>query len=300
MTEPAQWKTAPFRGFGRFALIAYVPVVLLVMALVVVERAKGIPIGELTRDAAKVDGVAPYAGFVSNLGALIWCVAAVVTLMAAVLYRRARGWDGWTVLLLFAGAFSTLLLVDDLFLLHDEILPVYANIPQKAVLLGYVLLAGAFVALFYRQIRVTAFAPLALAAVFFAASIVVDEALGTSDFEITLLGDTLLARNLFEDGFKLLGLVSWCGYLIVLSWQLIPAPAALREPVPSLDDSRLSPEFTVVPPLPGHEAPVAQRVADGSAGADRPRLARSEPFDPEDGGKRYAGHRDDQPGHLLF
>ena len=169
--------------------------------------------------------------------------AAVVTLGAAALYRRAHGYVGWTTFLVGAGALSTRLLVDVLFLLHDHILPEYANIPQKGVLLGLALLAGAFVALFYRQILVTAFASLALAAVFFAGSIIVDQAFTTSEFQVTILGDTLLAQNLVEDGLKLLGIVSWCGYLLVVSWRLMTAPAPAREPAVAVATERLRPDL---------------------------------------------------------
>ncbi|MGI9659032.1 MAG: hypothetical protein ACR2OD_08990, partial [Gaiellaceae bacterium] len=197
----------------------------------------GTPIAVLTRDAAVVGEDVPYAGAISNLGAVIWCVAAVTSLLAAALLRRNGQAREWWLFLFAAGALSALLLADDLFLLHDEILPRYAEIPQKAVLLAYVVLTAAFAWHFRRQILATRFAPLLVGLVFFAASIVVDEMFETRDFDIIVIGEALQARNLVEDGFKLLGIVSWCGYLLVVSWRYLAASSPDR----GRGDDRISP-----------------------------------------------------------
>ncbi|MGI9658043.1 MAG: hypothetical protein ACR2OD_03975, partial [Gaiellaceae bacterium] len=196
--QPEASSVGPLADLGRFTLFAYAPTVALLLGLVALARTTGTPIAVLTRDAAVVGEDVPYAGAISNLGAVIWCVAAVTSLLAAALLRRYGHARKWWLFLSAAGALSALLLVDDLFLLHDEILPRYAEIPQKAVLLVYIVLTAAFAWHFRRQILATRFAPLLAGLAFFAASIVVDELFETRDFDVIVLGEALQARNLLE------------------------------------------------------------------------------------------------------
>lgn len=211
------WRQHALSGLGRFALIAYVPTVALLAGLVALARGTGTPIAVLTRDAAVVGEDVPYAGAISNLGAVVWCVAAVASIFAATLVVRFGGSRELVKFLFAAGALSTLLLVDDLFLLHDEILPDYVGVPQKGILLGYVLLTLGFAWRFRVQIMATRFAPLVLGLGFLAGSIVVDVALDGRELSVMVFGEAIQATNLLEDGLKLLGIVSWCGYLLTVA-----------------------------------------------------------------------------------
>ena len=108
--------------------------------------------------------------------------------------------------MLFSGIMTMILVLDDLFLLHEEIFPEHLGIPQKFVLLGYMGLTLVGIVVFRKSILGTEYLLLLIALGFFGLSVFVD----VFDHEI----DALIGhwRYLFEDGFKFLGIVSWLGY----------------------------------------------------------------------------------------
>src|SRR5690606_9735962 len=122
------------------------------------------------------------------------------------IYAEVRG------LLLVYGILTTLLLIDDLFMVHESILLHFGR-SQKLTLLVQGLLAGWMVCRYYRSILQSRWSLLVAAAVFFAGSLVVD-------FDYVILSDRY--HHLFEDGSKLIGIISWAGYGIVT------AAAAIR------------------------------------------------------------------------
>ena len=85
------------------------------------------------------------------------------------------------------------------------------GINEKAVLLGYGGIALAWLLTFRRIILKTDYWLLLISLGFFALSVGID---GLQSLIDTLIGDL---RILLEDGFKLLGIVSWLGYFIKCS-----------------------------------------------------------------------------------
>lgn len=84
----------------------------------------------------------PYYGVVSNLGILLWGSSGAVAWFSGVLMRKSHGRSALTDFLIASAYLTTLLVTDDLFLLHEEILPKYLHVPQNLVLASYVLLGG--------------------------------------------------------------------------------------------------------------------------------------------------------------
>ena len=100
-----------------------------------------------------------------------------------------------------AAALTALLGLDDLFLLHERILP-KLGVPQTAVLLAYAVAGLAYFAGFFREIREREFAVLCVGLV----------ALGTSlgiDLFVKSQGDGL---KLAEDSAKFFGVAGWAGF----------------------------------------------------------------------------------------
>ncbi len=97
-------------------------------------------------------------------------------------------------------------MLDDFFLLHEKIFPIYFGVPEKIVYLGYfgLILCGGVV--FKKCIMETEYLVLLIALGFFGLSMFTDAIQGRIEL---ILGSW---RILFEDGFKLLGIVSWMGY----------------------------------------------------------------------------------------
>ena len=99
---------------------------------------------------------------------------------------------------------TVLLALDDLFMLHEEVLPVRLGVPEPAVYLGYALVGAAVAVRYGRAVARTRWPWLVVSAGAFTVMVVVD------------LLETSLTTGLYllEDGAKLLGLVTWCAWLV--------------------------------------------------------------------------------------
>jgi len=184
----------------------YLPSGLFLLAMVIVCTQMDIPFSFLTCDPASVAKIHPFTGMVSNIGILLWTAAAVVCLFCWALLRNNPDMRRLSTFMLFSGIMTMILLLDDLFLLHEEIFPCQLGIPQKFVLLGYMGLTLCGLVVFRKSILGTDYLLLLIALGFFGLSVFVD----VFDHEIdALIGDW---RYLFEDGFKFLAIVSWLGY----------------------------------------------------------------------------------------
>lgn len=91
----------------------------------------------LLRDPAAAFEFVPYAGLFSHLGVLAMTVSGAISMFAAlVLPRGGREKQ----VLLSAGLLSLWLAVDDLFMLHEALLPRLIGLPEPATLGAYVAL----------------------------------------------------------------------------------------------------------------------------------------------------------------
>lgn len=161
---------------------------------------KGIPIGTLTRDPAAISGSPFYVGFLSQVGIFLWSAAAATCMFSANVLSRT-GNPEVKPFLLVSGLVTLALGLDDAFLLHEEAIPDFFAVPEKAVFASYAALALLFLVKFYSVILKTEYVLLVMASIFFGASVALDllESPGTDLY-------------LFEDGAKLVGIVSWLAY----------------------------------------------------------------------------------------
>jgi hypothetical protein len=184
---------------------AYLGAALILAGVVAAEVYLDIPIGDLTRDPANTVGYAPYLGLISYLGILMWCAAATLCLFSA-MALRGRGTGRMGSFLLASGLFSSILLADDLFLLHEVVFRRRLVYVAYAVALVTILLA------FRRTILTeTDFVILLSAGAFLAMSMVTDR----------LITERSSLKFLIEDGFKFLGIVGWFTYYARVSWTQI-------------------------------------------------------------------------------
>lgn len=170
------------------------------LATIAIRLRWGIPTEHFLRDMATLTGAPPYLGALSSIGILLWGASATICLfVAACLPRRDAARAFWT----YAGILSIALAADDLFLFHEILFPFHLGIPEPMVYVLYGLLAAGFLVLFRRAILETEYVLLGLALGWFAASLAVDR-----------WGHLVLERGfwLVEDGFKMLGIVSWLLY----------------------------------------------------------------------------------------
>jgi hypothetical protein len=216
-TRPESDRAGAMRQLAsRAKLLAwcYGAVLVALLAVIGIRIVWGIPTEHLLRDMANLTGAPPYYGLVSSLGILMWGAAATLCLFAAAGLPARSGTRAFWI---YAGILSLALTADDLFLLHEILFPSYLGVPEPAVYVLYGALAAGFLVLFRRTILRTEFVLLALALGWFALSLVVDR-----------WGHLFLARGfwLVEDGFKLLGIVSWLLYFARTAYRDVRAPAA--------------------------------------------------------------------------
>jgi hypothetical protein len=198
---------AQLRRLQPWLFIAYTPVLAILVAVAIVSAVSGIPPGKFTRDPAALMDAHPLLGAISNLGIMLWSAAAAIVLFTAGVLRR-KAWDRELIgYLVASGAITLLLGFDDLFMLHEELLPRYFHAPETLVYLVYIALVLSWLVRFRELILHTDYLLLAAALGFFTVSVAMDR------FPDAWL-ITWPYLFLIEDGFKLIGIVSWLAYFV--------------------------------------------------------------------------------------
>lgn len=197
------------------AFTIWVPLLVVLGATLLLTATTPVTIRQLTQDPTTVLGAPFYVGALSNLGNVLWTAAATVCLLTAVALRTLI--DGaWRRFLLVSGIFTVVLLVDDLLLVHDEILPRYAGVSGELYGIVYVVGMLAYLGGFRRRINQTNWLLLVAALVCFGVSTVVD--LGSSRLSEIVAPSIVI---LVEDGTKILGIGTWLAYFASVSRQAI-------------------------------------------------------------------------------
>ena len=193
------------------ALLIYGPLIFLLAALVIIYLVADIPLRLFFIDPVAEFNSPMYIGFVSNLGVLCWGAAAAVCLFGGWLlfqseYHLESAW-----FLICGGLITGILMLDDLFLLHEEVFEDHLFIPQEFTIGAYGVMVLWLLFRFRQVILRSDYLLLILAFVFFSISVGVDLFIEPEEF--TIFGN-FPGRHIIEDGFKLLGIASWSVYLI--------------------------------------------------------------------------------------
>ncbi|WP_435625408.1 hypothetical protein [Flagellimonas sp.] len=181
-------------------LMILVTTLFLVGLVLLLEKWKGIPIGNLTRDIVAIANVPIYTGFFSQIGIFLWVATATLCMFSARIGSKTKKNPDHKKYLFVSGLLTILLCLDDIFLLHEVVFP-FLGIPEKVVFIGYASIVIAWIITFYSVILATDYILLVLAFFFFGLSVTLDvfPIFNWSPF-------------LFEDGFKMAGIVSWSVY----------------------------------------------------------------------------------------
>ena len=185
------------RGW-KIALLAALPAALTVAGIFVVTQTSDIPGSDLTHDPAGLVGYAQYVGLFSYLGVLLWAATASIAIFVYGVLRRTD--IDRARYFLFAGLLSAVFAVDDLFMLHEDVLPHRVGIDELIVMAVYGLLGLAFLIRHYVRIVVEGAAVLVAAVVSFGITVLVD------------LWNPLGFGVLVEDVFQVLGIGLWLGH----------------------------------------------------------------------------------------
>lgn len=202
--------------FSNVLYISYAAGLLLLAVLWVSSKAFTIPIQDLTRDPAQVYKSPFYIGFLSNLTVITWAVGAYAALFAAWFVRRFRVDKEWLRFFRLAGIFTLVLMLDDLFMFHEEIFPNYLFLPsitnlnpnEKIVIGGYGLFAIWFAYSSRHTIRKTNWPQLLVACAILAFGVLADRGIAKHVFTDSE------TRLFVEDAAKFLGVLGWSLYFV--------------------------------------------------------------------------------------
>lgn len=162
-------------------------------------------VAEMKDECCKV-----YYGAVSNLGVMIWVGSAVSCLFAAVVLASATGRSVDVSFLVAAGLFTGFLAMDDLYLVHENVLPAF-GISEPVTYAAYGLLALAYLIVAWRPISDSHYVLFAVACGFLATSVLIDWQVH-ADHRL---------RIVFEDGAKLIGICAWAMFHLAAAWGLL-------------------------------------------------------------------------------
>lgn len=170
----------------------------------------------VVQDPAVATGGLPWFGLLSNVGVLLWCAAATVCLFTAVMLQQCSSPSSMRRFFAAAGLLSLMLLIDDLFMIHEWLLPNY-GIPEMVAYVVYGSVMLVFLVQFRQQLR-NNYPRLFLAMLgFFSGSILIDGFFDATDSAQTLESGYSRSMLVLEDGLKFLGIVSWLNYFGLVS-----------------------------------------------------------------------------------
>jgi hypothetical protein len=142
-------------------------------------------------------------GFASSIGVLYWAAAAACCGLAAAALWRGTTPRAKVRMLTTAALFTGFLCLDDLFMLHESVLP-RLGVPEIVTFGSYALIAGAYLAINWRLIRTEEPLLFLLSLGCLALSVLVDR--HGHDGKLWLL--------ILEEGSKLMGVAGWSTYHI--------------------------------------------------------------------------------------
>jgi hypothetical protein len=210
--------TAQLQQLMPLLFAIYIPLLLGLAALVAIYLIAEIPLRIFFIDPVSEFNAPMYVGLVSNFGVLLWGAAASTSLFGGWLAFKSRKNRESAWFLICFGLISTLLMLDDLYLLHEEVIEDHLHIPQKFVFVAYGVLVLGLLIRFRKIIFDSDFSLLYLAFGFLAISVAVD--LFVTPEEFFIFGG-FPGRHIIEDGFKLLGIATWSVYFTRTSFQKV-------------------------------------------------------------------------------
>lgn len=178
---------------------AFTTAVLSVVILLGIEH--NIELDHFTQDPASIMDTPFYLGFFSYIGILFWCGSAMLCFFSNQLLAGKKNNDRIRSFMLYSGLISTLLMFDDLFLMHEVVLPEYFSLPRGIVYVIYVNIIILYFVLFRTELVQSEYIVLLAATALIAISQFVDE------LPMPIPEDSFL-----EDAVKLFGIVTWFTY----------------------------------------------------------------------------------------
>ena len=133
--------------------LTFIPAIILLMIVMLQPK---VPVAVLMKDPLGVVQLTKecchvYYGLVSNVGILAWTTGAAVSIFVALLLFINGHRGSEVTFLTVAGLFTGWLCHDDLFMVHEDVLPLF-GVPQPATYAAYASFAALYFALAWRHI----------------------------------------------------------------------------------------------------------------------------------------------------
>ncbi len=199
-----EWRTGTADGIRtgwRSTVIVVVAVGLGLLVVLLVLRHYGVDPRLAATDPDDIAKAPAYYGGMALFGFGVWGAGAGAAFVGAVAARGGADPAGIGRMLLQAGLLTAFLAIDDMYQLHENGLP-SIGIPQKLVILGYVVVLLAWAWANRAAIRATEFPIVVVGLGFLALSVLLDQ---------EIFG---IARGpFFEDSPKIIGICLWSLWL---------------------------------------------------------------------------------------
>lgn len=185
---------------------------MILLSIYLIGSARQIPFGDMTRDPGTVTGNI-FIGTLSYLGIMLWAATAAICFISAGLLQKIPSASRF---FLASGLFTSLLALDDAFMIHEELIPrllrglipILFDTNEWPMYIVYLIIMLAYFILFHRYILTkTSFPILVLALCFLGGSLLFDV------FLVSFPSPAL--QPLFEDGIKFMGITLWLYYFFV-------------------------------------------------------------------------------------
>ena len=213
MMKLAAGAVSQWRYLWRTLFFLYLPIGLLFTGVGILSRVvEDASLAFFLRDIVATGDLPFFAGFISQIEAILWSASLTVCLFSLILMQgRNGGLDASKRFLLHGGILTGMLLLDDIFLFHEEIAPDYLHIGEKYVIAIYLLMGIIFVFSNLNEILSSEYLILFLALAMFGTSIFLD-AIPIDDFDLRYFWEQL--ELFLEDGFKFAGIATWLTYFV--------------------------------------------------------------------------------------
>jgi hypothetical protein len=188
--------------------VIYGPALILMAFSVLASVLTDISLTFFLSDPATTLGEHPVVGLQSNIGVSMWCATAAICLFSGAIVRFTPRAKSLSVFLLYGGVLTSVLFFDDFFLIHEDLASRYLSVDEKIILVGYGL-AALYLVRFRDHILDSDYLFLLIALLFLGLSALTD--ILHQFFYDQWNGSWVV---FFEEGFKLLGIVSWTGYWV--------------------------------------------------------------------------------------
>ncbi len=184
-------------------LIAYSITLAAIVGISIYAISTGRRIWYFTVDPFLIGNLPFYAGFLSNLGLLLWSASATVCFFSAMILRDEELINRYRYFFVMSGLFTSLIMFDGLFQMHRIFYPNHLHLSTFMIYCVYSILGLWYLFIFRKQIMETEYLMLALALSFLGLAVIIDT-----------VSMVPRGRTALSDLFKFFGIVSWFIYFI--------------------------------------------------------------------------------------